>query len=65
MFEKRLALEGVRPNAQVKIIDFAHVTEGKGVIDHNFLGGLCSLIKFISEVLGDCEEHKTDQEGDS
>ncbi|CAI9267359.1 unnamed protein product [Lactuca saligna] len=65
VFEKRLALEGVSQNAQVKIIDFAHVTEGKGVIDHNFLGGLCSLIKFISEVLGDCEEHKTDQEGDS
>ncbi|KAI3737481.1 hypothetical protein L2E82_27485 [Cichorium intybus] len=64
VFEKRLALEGASQNAQVKLIDFAHVTEGRGVIDHNFLGGLCSLIKFISEVLGDREENKT-QEGDS
>ncbi|KAI3773529.1 hypothetical protein L1987_48059 [Smallanthus sonchifolius] len=63
MFEKELALEGGSPNAQVKIIDFAHVTEGRGVIDHNFLGGLCSLIKFISEVVGDHEDHKT-QDGD-
>jgi len=35
----------------VKLIDFAHVIEGNGVIDHNFLGGLCSFIKFISEIL--------------
>lgn len=25
----------------VKLVDFAHVAEGDGVIDHNFLGGLC------------------------
>lgn len=51
MFEKELALEGKNPRAEIKLIDFAHVVEGQGVIDHNFLGGLCSLIKFISEVL--------------
>ncbi|KAL6559739.1 inositol polyphosphate multikinase [Orobanche gracilis] len=38
-------------SCSVKLVDFAHVFEGKGVIDHNFLGGLCSLIKFISEIL--------------
>ncbi|KAF2539209.1 hypothetical protein F2Q68_00023130 [Brassica cretica] len=26
--------------AQVKLVDFAHVHDGNGVIDHNFLGGL-------------------------
>ncbi|PWA59677.1 Inositol polyphosphate kinase [Artemisia annua] len=51
MFEKGLVLNGASSNAEVKLIDFAHVTEGKGVIDHNFLGGLCSLIKFISDIL--------------
>lgn len=40
----------------VKLVDFAHVMEGDGVIDHNFLGGLCSLIKFISEILTDPDE---------
>ncbi|XP_057520928.1 inositol polyphosphate multikinase beta-like [Amaranthus tricolor] len=35
----------------VKLVDFAHVVEGNGIIDHNFLGGLCSLIKFISDIL--------------
>ncbi|KVH98071.1 inositol polyphosphate multikinase alpha-like [Cynara cardunculus var. scolymus] len=59
MFEKTMASKGETSNAQVKLIDFAHVTEGRGVIDHNFLGGLCSLIKFISEVLKDPEDHKT------
>ncbi|KAK4354412.1 hypothetical protein RND71_026606 [Anisodus tanguticus] len=57
-FEKELALEGKDPGAQIKLIDFAHVYEGRGVIDHNFLGGLCSLIKFISEILtapGECK----------
>ncbi|XP_078154865.1 inositol polyphosphate multikinase beta-like [Carex rostrata] len=41
--------------ARVKLIDFAHAMEGEGIIDHNFLGGLCSLIKFISEILTDTE----------
>lgn len=65
MFEKAMASEeGAGSDVQVKLIDFAHVTEGRGVIDHNFLGGLCSLIKFVSEILGDTEDHKT-QEGDT
>lgn len=59
VFEKGLALEGASSNAQVKLIDFAHVTEGGGVIDHNFLGGLCSLIKFVSEVLEDHQDNNT------
>ncbi|CAN8264743.1 unnamed protein product [Cochlearia groenlandica] len=37
--------------AQVKLVDFAHVLDGNGVIDHNFLGGLCSFIKFIKDIL--------------
>ncbi|XP_010942325.1 inositol polyphosphate multikinase IPK2 [Elaeis guineensis] len=41
---------------RVRLVDFAHVMEGNGVIDHNFLGGLCSLIKFISEILTDPDE---------
>ncbi|GJN21180.1 hypothetical protein PR202_gb08636 [Eleusine coracana subsp. coracana] len=36
---------------RVKLVDFAHVVDGDGVIDHNFLGGLCSLIKFISDIV--------------
>ncbi|KAH7866840.1 hypothetical protein Vadar_025660 [Vaccinium darrowii] len=51
MFEKELALKGRSSGAEVKLVDFAHVVEGRGVIDHNFLGGLCSLIKFTSEIL--------------
>ncbi|XP_049398310.1 inositol polyphosphate multikinase alpha-like [Solanum stenotomum] len=51
IFEKELALKGKNPGAHIKLIDFAHVYEGRGVIDHNFLGGLCSLIKFISDIL--------------
>ncbi|KAL6497150.1 inositol polyphosphate multikinase [Orobanche gracilis] len=51
IFEKELALNGKSPHTEIKLVDFAHVFEGKGVIDHNFLGGLCSLIKFISEIL--------------
>jgi hypothetical protein len=27
--------------------------EGDGVIDDNFLGGLCSLIKFISDIVAE------------
>ncbi|KAI3521119.1 hypothetical protein L1887_10580 [Cichorium endivia] len=61
MFEKGLALKGATSNAQVKLIDFAHVTEGKGVIDHNFLGGLCSLIKFISDIIPDKNDHENGQ----
>ncbi|XP_060205336.1 inositol polyphosphate multikinase alpha [Lycium barbarum] len=59
-FEKGLALEGQNPGGQIKLIDFAHVIEGRGVIDHNFLGGLCSLIKFISEILTAPNEYTTE-----
>ncbi|XP_057964485.1 inositol polyphosphate multikinase beta-like [Malania oleifera] len=51
LYEKEAVLKGRSSGAEVKLIDFAHVVEGEGVIDHNFLGGLCSLIKFISEIL--------------
>ncbi|XP_047317404.1 inositol polyphosphate multikinase beta-like [Impatiens glandulifera] len=44
--------------AVIKLVDFAHVLEGKGVIDHNFLGGICSLIKFISDILISQEEEQ-------
>lgn len=37
--------------AKVKLVDFAHVVDGQSVIDHNFLGGLCSLIKIVSEII--------------
>ncbi|KAL2346412.1 hypothetical protein Fmac_000412 [Flemingia macrophylla] len=35
----------------VKLVDFAHVVPGNGAIDHNFLGGLCSFIKFLKDAL--------------
>ncbi|GLT39902.1 hypothetical protein SLA2020_140680 [Shorea laevis] len=54
--EKEPLLEGRASVAGIKLIDFAHVVEGKGVIDHNFLGGLCSLIKFVSEILDSSDE---------
>ncbi|KAK9282099.1 hypothetical protein L1049_005011 [Liquidambar formosana] len=60
MYEEESVLKGGSSGAQVKLIDFAHVVEGKGVIDHNFLGGLCSLIKFISEMLTDLDESTTE-----
>ncbi|XP_021763400.1 inositol polyphosphate multikinase beta-like [Chenopodium quinoa] len=40
---------GGNPQSTIKLIDFAHVFDGNNVIDHNFLGGLSSLIKFISD----------------
>ncbi|KAD2806130.1 hypothetical protein R6Q59_028877 [Mikania micrantha] len=57
MYDNGLALKGAGSNAEVKLIDFAHVTEGNGVIDHNFLGGLCSLIKFISDILAETNDY--------
>lgn len=60
MFERELASSGKSPRAQIKLVDFAHVHEGKGVIDHNFLGGLCSFIKFISEILTTPEDCAAD-----
>ncbi|XVF08562.1 hypothetical protein REPUB_Repub07fG0013900 [Reevesia pubescens] len=56
LFDKESTLEGRTPVGEVKLIDFAHVVEGRGVIDHNFLGGLCSLIKFVSEILSNSKE---------
>ncbi|KAK8657854.1 hypothetical protein V6N13_036073 [Hibiscus sabdariffa] len=56
LFDKESVLKGSTPVAEVKLIDFAHVLEGKGVIDHNFLGGLCSLIKFVSDILSESKE---------
>ena len=56
LFDEESVLNGKTPVAEVKLIDFAHVVEGGGVIDHNFLGGLCSLIKFVSEILSNLKE---------
>lgn len=52
MYENELASqENSSPGATIKLIDFAHVADAGGAIDHNFLGGLCSLIKFVSDIL--------------
>ncbi|KAL3655367.1 inositol polyphosphate multikinase [Castilleja foliolosa] len=51
IFEKGTAINGKSTRPEIKLVDFAHVFEGNGIIDHNFLGGLCSLIKVISEIL--------------
>ncbi|KAK6937630.1 Inositol polyphosphate kinase [Dillenia turbinata] len=58
VYEKELALKGEISGAKVKLIDFAHVVEGSGTIDHNFWSGLCSLIKFISEILTSPDEYE-------
>ncbi|GLT66382.1 hypothetical protein SLA2020_387490 [Shorea laevis] len=55
-YEKEKLLEGRASVVEIKLVDFAHVVEGKGVIDHNFLGGLCSLIKFMSDILDGSDE---------
>lgn len=49
VYDKESLKEGKGP--AIKLVDFAHVFEGNGVIDHNFLGGICSFIKFISELV--------------
>ncbi|KAK7283840.1 hypothetical protein RIF29_13588 [Crotalaria pallida] len=53
VYEKESLLNGESSGRGpvVKLVDFAHVVDAKGSIDHNFLGGLCSLIKFISDIL--------------
>lgn len=51
IYDAESEMNGGNPRSTVKLIDFAHVFEGNGVIDHNFLGGLCSLIKYISDTL--------------
>jgi 1D-myo-inositol-tetrakisphosphate 5-kinase/inositol-polyphosphate multikinase len=50
VYDKESVSKGRSSRVEVKLVDFAHVVEGKGIIDHNFLGGLCSFIKFISEI---------------
>ncbi|KAL2554844.1 Inositol polyphosphate multikinase [Forsythia ovata] len=60
MYEKELVSNGKSPLAEIKLVDFAHVVGGNGVIDHNFLGGLCSLIKLISEILTTPDECTTE-----
>ncbi|OIW07959.1 hypothetical protein TanjilG_20060 [Lupinus angustifolius] len=49
--DRESVMNGKSSGGVVKLIDFAHVVDAKGSIDHNFLGGLCSLIKFISDIL--------------
>lgn len=51
VYDKESLVKGTEPGPAIKLVDFAHVVGGNGVLDHNFLGGLCSLIKFISDVL--------------
>ncbi|CAK8536168.1 unnamed protein product [Lathyrus sativus] len=51
VYEKDEKDEKKSARAVVKLVDFAHVVDAKGAIDHNFLGGLCSLIKFVKDVL--------------
>ncbi|KAK4847173.1 hypothetical protein QYF36_026597 [Acer negundo] len=60
LYEKESVMEGRSSSAEVKLIDFAHTLEGRGVIDHNFLGGLCSFIKFVSEILTSPDENSTE-----
>ncbi|XP_025014099.1 inositol polyphosphate multikinase alpha isoform X2 [Ricinus communis] len=59
VYEKESLLKDENSGAEVKLIDFAHVMEGNGVIDHNSLGALCSLIKFVSEILTSPDECST------
>ena len=59
VYENEPILKGESPCPAVKLIDFAHVLDGQGVIDHNFLGGLCSLIKFITEILNNLPQTLT------
>ncbi|KAK4790292.1 hypothetical protein SAY86_017596 [Trapa natans] len=56
LYEKESALRGKTHGAAVKLVDFAHVLDGNGIIDHNFLGGLCSLIKFISGIVAEANK---------
>ncbi|KAF3441387.1 hypothetical protein FNV43_RR15301 [Rhamnella rubrinervis] len=59
VYERESIEKGMSSGATVKLIDFAHAVECDGVIDHNFLGGLCSLIKFISEILANLPSNTT------
>ncbi|KAF5732258.1 hypothetical protein HS088_TW18G00950 [Tripterygium wilfordii] len=64
-YDRDSVLKGGNSGAEIKLIDFAHVVEGRGVIDHNFLGGLCSLIKFISDILTEGSENNGISTGNS
>ncbi|KAM3752210.1 hypothetical protein ACB098_04G171000 [Castanea mollissima] len=57
LYDKESVVKEASSGAEIKLVDFAHVFEGNGVIDHNFLGGLCSLINFISEILTCSDVH--------
>lgn len=59
VYENESILKGgddVDARPQVKLVDFAHVLDGNGVIDHNFLGGLCSFINVIRDILQNPDE---------
>ncbi|KAK9698163.1 hypothetical protein RND81_08G086100 [Saponaria officinalis] len=51
VYDKKSLLKDEASGPAIKLVDFAHVVDGGGVIDHNFLGGLCSFINFISEIV--------------
>ncbi|XP_074296118.1 inositol polyphosphate multikinase alpha-like isoform X2 [Silene latifolia] len=53
VYDKKSLLKGGGADSgpAIKLVDFAHVVDGDGVIDHNFLGGLSSFITFISEIV--------------
>lgn len=55
LYDRESALDG-RAHPKVKLVDFAHVMDGHSVIDHNFLGGLCSVIKFIRDIVDEDNE---------
>jgi 1D-myo-inositol-tetrakisphosphate 5-kinase/inositol-polyphosphate multikinase len=59
VYDKEEIEEKKSARAAVKLIDFAHVVDAKGAIDHNFLGGLCSLIKFVKDVLAGLSDVET------
>ncbi|XP_040376790.1 inositol polyphosphate multikinase IPK2 [Oryza brachyantha] len=55
-YDANAASSGGGGGVRVKLVDFAHVDEGEGVIDHNFLGGLCSFIKFIDGIVAEATD---------
>ncbi|KNA05019.1 hypothetical protein SOVF_194330 [Spinacia oleracea] len=58
VYDKESLAKGKEVVPAIKLVDFAHVVEGEGILDHNFLGGLCSLIKFISDTNKDCLQNQ-------
>ncbi|KAM7272653.1 hypothetical protein ACFE04_027316 [Oxalis oulophora] len=61
LYDEQSELNEKNSRAEVKLVDFAHVMEANGVIDHNFLGGLCSLIKFISDIQTGSDEKDSEE----